>query len=294
MVKKHCGEGDFKNMNHYPLVTHSSEHVDQSIQIQRVFPRSYTHQHSYFELIYVLQGSAIRKMTDAQIPVSAGDYYVSNPLSAHGYEDTQEFEIISCLFLPETCDTALKDCPSISGLLSNKILRFGVAVDMPIADRVFHDTDGSVRRLFKKMEQEYADQATGYEEMLRCYLIEALVRAVRACETLSSHDAVTATMEYLKAHYKEPLSLAVLSPLVGYTPQYLSSLFSRTVGISIQEFLQRLRIEEACKLLAQTQLPTAEIAAAVGYQDTRHFSKLFRRFQGISPKEYRKSKDFVK
>ena len=277
-------------MNNYPLVAHSSDHVDRSIQVQRLFPRAYTHQHSYFELVYVLQGSATRRMSDALIPVQAGDYYVSNPLSAHGYQDIQDFEIISCLFLPESCDTALKDCPSISSLLSNQILRFGVAVDMPIADRVLHDTDGSVRRLFKKMEREYADRATGYVEMLRCYLIQALVRAVRACEELSSNTAVTAVMRYLKDHYAEPLSLNTLSQMAGYTPQYLSSLFSSDVGISIQEFLQRLRIEEACKLLLQAQLPTAEVAAAVGYQDTRHFSKLFRRFLGISPREYRKGK----
>ena len=281
-------------MNNYPLVSHSSDTVERSIQVHRITPIGYTHQHIYFELIYVLQGSAIRKMTDAQIPVAAGDYYVSDPYSAHGYEDIQDFEIISCLFLPESCDTAMKDCPSISSLLSNQILRFGVAVDMPVADRVLHDTDGSVRRLFRKMEREYAEQATGYVEMLRCYLIEALVRAVRACEELSSNNAVTAVMKYLKDHYAEPLSLNTLSQLAGYTPQYLSSLFSHDVGISIQEFLQRLRIEEACTLLAQTALSTAEVSAAVGYQDARHFSKLFRRFQGISPKEYRRSKETTK
>ena len=276
-------------MNKYPLVAHSSESVDRSIQIQRLFPRAFTHQHSYFELVYVLQGSAVRKMIDAQIPVSAGDYYVSNPLVPHDYEDIQDFEIISCLFLPESCDTALKDCPSISSLLSNQILRFGVAVDMPIADRVLHDADGSVRRLFKMMEREYTERATGYMEMLRCYLIQALVRAVRACEELSENNAVTTVMKHLKDHYTQPLSLNTLSQLVGYTPQYLSSLFSGDVGISIQEFLQRLRVEEACKLLVQTPMTTAEIATAVGYQDVRHFSKLFRRFQGVSPKEYRRN-----
>jgi AraC-like DNA-binding protein len=59
--------------------------------------------------------------------------------------------------------------------------------------------------------------------------------------------------------------------------------------MSIQVFLQRMRIEEACRLLAQTNLSMAEVAAAVGYQDTRHFSKVFRRYQVISPREYRKT-----
>ena len=139
------------------------------------------------------------------------------------------------------------------------------------------------------MEWEQAERPTGYMEMLRCYLTQVLVFAARACETRSARSAVTDVMKQLKAHYAEPLCLNSLSQLVGYTPQYLSSLFSHDMGMSIQEFLQRIRIEEACKLLRRTELPMAEVAANVGYQDTRHFSKLFRRYQGASPKEYRKA-----
>ena len=151
----------------------------------------------------------------------------------------------------------------------------------------------AVRRLFKNMEREYINRDTGYVEMVRCYLIQALVHAVRACEEQSSINATTAVMNYLKNHYAEPLSLQTLSQMAGYTPQYLSSLFSHDVGISIQEYLQRLRIDEACKLLTNTSLPTAEIAEAVGYRDTRHFSKLFRRYQGSSPRDYRKNNNII-
>ena len=275
-------------MMNYPFVEHTSRETDGKIQIVRLTPKGFTHQHKYFELVYVLRGTAKRKLSDALIPVSAGDYYVANPLSAHGYEDLQDLEVVNCLFLPEYIDRALTDCPSISALLSNRILRFGVPVDISIADRVFHDTDGTVGRIVKNMEREYADRRTGHMEILRCYLTQVLVHATRACETRIPHEAVTKVMEYLKVHYIEPLSLEILSQLAGYTPQYLSSLFSDEVGMSIQEFLQRLRIEEACKLLLSTGLPVAEIAAAVGYQDTRHFSKVFRRYQIMSPKEYRR------
>jgi len=281
-------------MKSYPFVSHNTRSGDRKIQILRLFPRQYTHQHIYFELVYVLRGTATRKMPDARIPVSAGDYYVANPLSAHGYEDTQDFEIISCLFLPEYIDRALTDCPSLSSLLSNRILRFGVPVDLPIVDRVFHDTDGSVRRIIKQMEREHIECRTGYMEMLRCYLTQVLVCAVRACETRFPHEAVTKVMEYLKVHYTEPLSLDALSQLVGYTPQYLSGLFSEEVGMSIQLFLQRMRIEESCRILTGTELSIAEVAAAVGYQDARHFSKVFRRHQSLSPREYRKTADAEK
>ena len=275
-------------MKDYPFVPRESGEANADIRILRLTPTGFTHQHKYFELVYVLRGKATRKLSDAMVPVSAGDYYVANPRSAHGYENLQNLEVIHCLFLPEHINQALKDCPSISSLLSNRILRFGVPMDIPIADRVFHDSDGSVRRIIKSMEREYAERHTGYMEMLRCYLTQALVHAARASETPFPHEAVTKVMEHLKCHYAQALSLDALSQLVDYTPQYLSSLFSNEVGMSIQEFLQRLRMEEACRLLTCTSLSMAEIAAAVGYQDTRHFSKVFRRYQTVSPREYRK------
>lgn len=273
----------------YPFVAHDSSSPDGKLQMVRLTPKGFTHQHQYFELVYVLRGTAKRKMSDDLVPVSAGDYYVANPRSAHGYADLQDLEVVNCLFLPEYIDRALADCPSISALLSNQIFRFGVPVDISITDRVFHDTDGSVRRIIRNMEREYADCRTGHMEMLRCYLTQILVHAARASETRVPHESVTKVMEYLKHHYAEPLSLDTLSQLVGYTPQYLSTLFSNEVGMNIQVFLQRMRVEEACKLLAGTKMPVAEVAASVGYQDARHFAKVFCRYQTISPKEYRKA-----
>ena len=281
-------------MTNHPFFPNYSGETDGDIQILRLTPTGFTHQHTYFELVYVLRGTATRKMSDTAVPVSVGDYYVANPRSAHGYENLQGLEVIHCMFLPEHINQALTDCPSISSLLSHRILHFGVPVDIPIADRVFHDTDGAIRRIIKTMEREYAEQPTGYKEMLRCYLTQALVYAVRASETRFPHEAVPKVMEYLKAHYTESLSLDTLSQLTGYTPQYLSNLFTMEVGMSIQSFLQRMRMEEACNLLATTNLSVAQIAAAVGYQDTRHFSKVFRRYQTISPREYRKAAELNK
>ena len=276
-------------MNNYPFVVHSTGSTSDKIQIQRYFPRTYTHQHDFFEFIYVLKGTAVREMPDAQIPVRSGDYYISNPLSAHGYSNPQNFEIVSCLFLPEYIDRALSDCPSLSLLLSNQFLRFGVPLDFPIADRVFHDTDGSVRQIVRQMENEHAEHSTGYMEMLRCYLTQILVYTVRAYESRTSHNAVNRVADYLKENYAAPFSLPTLADLTGYTPQYLSSLFRREVGMSIQKFLMRIRIAEACELLAYTNMSVSEIANAVGYQDVQHFSKLFRQYQNQSPRAFRKT-----
>ena len=154
-------------MSKYPFVTYNPEGSDGKIQIRRTVPRDHTHQHKLFELVYVVRGTAKRRIQDATIPVAPGDYYVADPFSAHGHEDIQDCEIIGCLFLPEYIDRALADCPSISSLLSHRMLHFGVPVDIPLADRVLHDTDGSVGRIMRKMEREHGEARMGYMEMLR-------------------------------------------------------------------------------------------------------------------------------
>jgi len=248
------------------------------------------HNHTFFELVYILKGTATHWIGQESMPLRAGDYFIIDPGSAHSYKETKDFEIVNCLFLPEYIDRALGECPSLSSLLSNQVLRFGVPLDIRAADRILHDEDKSVGKLIRLMENEYAQQNVGYMELLRCYLTQVLVLAVRASESAERarvrHRATAAVVEYLQQNYAQPLSLDTISSRFGYTPQYLSSLFHKDTGTTIQDFLQRLRVEEACKQM-DSKLSLTELAQAVGYNDTKHFSKIFRKHKGVSPREYR-------
>ena len=248
------------------------------------------HNHTFFELVYILKGTATHWIGQESMPLRAGDYFIIDPGSAHSYKDTKDFEIVNRLFLPEYIDRALGECPSLSSLLSNQVLRFGVPLDIRAADRILHDEDKSVGKLIRLMEKEYAQQNVGYMELLRCYLTQVLVLAVRASESAERarvrHRATAAVVEYLQQNYAQPLSLDTISSRFGYTPQYLSSLFHKDTGTTIQDFLQRLRVEEACKRM-DSKLSLTELAQAVGYNDTKHFSKIFRKHKGVSPREYR-------
>lgn len=265
---------------------------DDQIRMMRIRPKSDSmHRHSFFELVYIVSGTATHLLGQETALLSAGNYFIIDTGSAHCYQNTRDFEIINCLFLPEYIDRALADCPTLSSLLSHQVLRFGVPVDIHTADRTFRDTDGSIGRLMKTMVREYDACRTGYMELLRCYLTQVLVSAVRATEeaelTRKPHAATEAVAAYLRANYAQPLSLEALSRLVSYTPQYISSCFRKDTGMSIQTFLQRLRIEEACRLLSREAMPLSSLAQAVGYSDVKHFSKIFRKYKGLSPREYR-------
>lgn len=276
------------------ILTYREQIGDGQIHMMRLRCRNDDpHRHSFFELVYVLQGTATHQLGEETAQLHAGEYFIIDTGSVHCYKDVDNCHIVNCLFLPEYIDRALAECPSLSSLLSNQVMHFGVPVDIRAADRVFQDPDGTVRRLIETMEQEYAAKRTGYMELLRCHLTQVLVHAVRAWEAAEKqripHRAVEVVTNRLRADCAHSLSLEALSREAGYTPQYLSALFRKDTGMSIQEFLQRLRVQKACRLLGQKNLPLADISQAVGYSDPKHFARVFRRYKGISPKEFRKT-----
>lgn len=279
-------------MNTKTFKTYCNEIGEGQIHMMRISPcKDEMHRHVFFELVYIVSGTATHYLMKETVQLQAGDYFIIDTGSIHCYQDVRDFQIINCLFLPEYIDRALIDCPSLSSLLSNQVLRFGIPVNTQTADRIFHDANGVVGRIIRTMEQEYASKGTGYMELLRCYLTQVLVCAVRASEEAerirTPHRVTAVLVDHLRYHYTEPLSLTELSHKLNYTPQYVSSLFHKDTGMSLQEFLQRMRIEEACRLIEQGEQQMTRIAQEVGYGDVKHFARVFRRIKGVSPREFR-------
>ena len=68
---------------------------------------------------------------------------------------------------------------------------------------------------------------------------------------------------------------------------YLSTLFRQVTGTTFKEHLNRVRVEEAARLLSNTDYPVMEIAIACGYKDQSYFTKVFKKLTGLTPKQYR-------
>lgn len=263
------------------------------ITMRQLFPRNdELHTHPFFELVYVLQGRATHHINNTTTQLRENQFFIIDTGTVHCYQDTDNFEIINCLFMPEYIHTALTDCPSLSFLLSNQVLRFGVPMELCAADRIFNDTNGMVGRHMRRMVKEYTEKNTSYTELLRCQLIQGLIYVVRAAEQSapSLHPATSATIQYLQDHYANPLSLNELSRSIGYAPTYISGLFPQEVGMTVSAYLRRLRVEKATQLLDQTNLRLDDIASMVGYQNTKHFSLIFRQIKECSPTQWRKEK----
>lgn len=92
---------------------------------------------------------------------------------------------------------------------------------------------------------------------------------------------------FAKERIEEGLTLEEVARHLGESPSAISHRMKRRLGMSFSEYLGRLRIDKAKRLLRRTQLTATEIARRVGVRDQSHFSKLFRKFEGMAPLEYR-------
>jgi AraC-like DNA-binding protein len=129
------------------------------------------------------------------------------------------------------------------------------------------------------------------DEAIVCAQIEILARELARAARTGEGPAIPARWLELRAHleacFDQAVSLGTLARRARCSVPHLCSEFKRWFGCSAIDFVIRLRMHRALLLLRNRNLPVAEVAAAVGYEDIHHFSKLFRRRHGASPRAMR-------
>jgi len=94
--------------------------------------------------------------------------------------------------------------------------------------------------------------------------------------------------QYIKTHYHLPLSLEIVADAQGLSSKYLSRLFKEETKENLSEFIVKVRVEQAKRLLSQTNKKIGEISLAVGIESRATFLRIFQKAEGISPSDYRK------
>ena len=102
--------------------------------------------------------------------------------------------------------------------------------------------------------------------------------------------SVELVYQYLREHYEENISIGMLTEHFYQSPQYISKQFKERYGITIVTALTAIRMEQARLFLENTDMPMSQICQKTGYMDEGYFSKIFKKENGMSPKQYRQIK----
>jgi AraC-like DNA-binding protein len=106
--------------------------------------------------------------------------------------------------------------------------------------------------------------------------------------TSALRERVDVAQAYIEQHAHEDVTLADVSRAAAVSPFHLSRLFKRQLGMSPHQYLVRVRIERAVRLLRETTLSVAQIASRVGYASPGHFAASFRQHVGVPPSGFRR------
>ena len=103
-------------------------------------------------------------------------------------------------------------------------------------------------------------------------------------------DQVKVVLEYIEAHYNTCLSLGELAAVVGMNPKYFCKFFASLTHQTPMDYVNFYRIEHATYLLDSTDLSITVVGCECGFPESSYFTKVFKKYKGITPKEYRSSR----
>lgn len=183
---------------------------------------------------------------------------------------------------------------NVGDALNSKMFRDYIILNIRFTILAFLETIGASKEDYYDRIGEYQDQVHIAKEEVNVYFAEALLAALAIRDEQTSGQSskiLKNAMDYIDAHYAdETLTLGSVACEVQVSANYLSSVFSQNMRMTFTEYVTDKRIDKAKKLLRSTDLATAEVAAQVGYKDSHYFSFVFKKTQGVSPREYRSGK----
>ena len=152
---------------------------------------------------------------------------------------------------------------------------------------------GTLTRLCARLNREFHKTDSAAKLAIEGLALELLAEATRQAARQPGQGIGAAPLwlrqarEMVIEHFSETIKLTQIAAEVGVHPVYLATAFRQKFGVTIGEFVRKLRIEHACTELKKEDLALSSIALQAGFADQSHFSKVFKSYVGMTPREYR-------
>ena len=101
-------------------------------------------------------------------------------------------------------------------------------------------------------------------------------------------DRMDAVVRHIQKHKHESIPLEAMARLAGMSPKSFCRFFKNNTGKTLVQYVNELRVAEACKLLLESDLPVTEICFEVGFNNVSNFNRRFRDFKGVAPRQFRR------
>jgi len=255
------------------------------------------HAHRFFSALYADGGTGTLVLPQQRIDIAPGDFHLVGPGEPH---HTGELGAVVGWVLEFTADVlAQPEAEALSGYFGTgcgrppwfaflRGGRFG-APKVTVPEDLRARFDGR----FRALAAELRERGFAYQDAVRAELSLLLVDLTRLSAPAGAPakiaPLVAEVFSVIDARYAEPLSLTHVARAVGRSASHVTHVVRQQTGLTVLEWIQERRLDEARRRLRDTDEEVAIVAERVGIGSANHFIRLFQRAHGLSPGAWRRS-----
>ncbi|MCI8371161.1 MAG: AraC family transcriptional regulator [Lachnospiraceae bacterium] len=233
-------------------------------------------------IAFVVSGKGYLKSNGHKLEtLNPGDLFVLFPKEKHHYYADAEdpWELMWILFNGTLAGTLLQDV----GLTKDSYI---------LSNMLTHSVQRTVQTIINALG-DTADTnrlcAVGHFYVLFAYLKQITEASLQHSETIRQDSCVWKAIRFIEQNYYLDIDVDMLCDHVNYSRSYLSRTFRNETSMTIPEYINKIRVQNAIHLLKDSKMQVKEISVLVGMKDSFYFSKLFKKITGETPREYRKN-----
>ncbi len=249
------------------------------------------HTHDFIEFVYMLRGKSMHRVDGVEYPLTGGDLLIINYGETHCFDGDPAALFYNILIKPAFLDESMRECRDLFLLLKTPQYReFGDLVDdRRRCIRFSPEEKDCFEYMLLLLDKELKNRELGYDLTTHTgvnFLLAMILRRMCAAQTAVNGE-FGRVLEYIAAHYAETVTVTGLATMCHYNPSYFSRVFRKYTGVTFSEYLKRVRIAAACRLI-DTGSRLGDLYTRVGYTNKTNFYKHFRQIEKQTPLQYKK------
>ncbi|PWV48839.1 AraC family transcriptional regulator [Chitinophaga sp. S165] len=261
-------------------------------EVLDVCPRP-EHKHTFFEFVYIVSGSGDQRINQDRYPYKAGNLFLLTPEDAHCFEIDQPTQFLFIRFNDlyiRSNKLQLTDQERMEFILKNASHQPGCIIR--------NTADNSIiGPLMEAIVREQENNALYNRELIQQYvntLILIVARNIAAGlpEKISEQTEEKALdiLQYIQQHIYQPekIKAEYISKHLGISESYLGRYFKKHANETMQQYITNYKLKLIENRLLHSNLRIVEIADEFGFTDKSHFNRIFKKYRGMNPSEFRK------
>lgn len=253
----------------------------------------YMHTHADFaELSLITDGKARHIIGGDSYPIACGEVFIIHRGVPHAFEETDKLRLYNIMFDPRLLpDSDISESAGFKALFiskkpetENRSFSGNLSLDPKDMEPVTH--------LFQRIYREFSEKRIGWKTAVHGDFLRLTVTLSRLYDFGRAKDVhvmekIAGVATFIEQNYAENISVARLAEMSNYSLRQFIRLFKTAFGCIPTEYIANLRMQKARELLRGKTMPITDIALNCGYGDSNYFSRMFRKYNGLTPSEYR-------